>query len=230
MKRIGKDNDNRQQIKTYMVAGGVALIIAVIGYLILIAVQNAVLTRYDRTMVAVLLGDTPEGCPLDKAEYEWREIDSRVVPSDALSEADFDGRYIKTSLASGSVLTRSVTEYPSQNKEGGIEIGLTLKNLQAGANGMVRTGDYIDLYLVPPSGAVTGTYAEEGTNFENLEILPVNRHVFVTSARSDDGLELYKDDSVSATRLNMIVSPEDAEYVTYMMAVKNYSVWVTICR
>lgn len=229
MKRIGEDA--KQNIKGYVTAGVIALVIAFVGYLVLIAVQNAVLSRYETVQVAIAGNDTEKGYCLERMSIEWTTTDAKLVPADAItSEEDLKGRYLAHGILKGTVLTRSVT-MTDVSMASGIEVGLVVRNLQNGANGMVRTGDYIDLYLIPEGEAVDPyETAPEGLTFENRDSLPVSRHVFVTSARSDDGLELHGADTVSATRLSITVSPADAEYITRMIATKGYGVWVTIYR
>ena len=94
MKKIEKPKLKVKNISGYIIAGIIALLLAIIGYSILIAMENAVLGKYDKNDVYIAKEDIADGTQLTEDMFVKHSIDSAIIPTGAITDAaSFENTY-----------------------------------------------------------------------------------------------------------------------------------------
>ena len=168
MRKIRKERKNKNT-NAFVMAGVVALLFSAIGYGVMLAGENAVLGKYDRTSVYILKEDLKSGTQIDDknvSEYfNSKNIDTEIVPTNAITDLkQLDGTYIKQDTPKNSVITESMFQKMDEVIEGDKEIGINISSLAGSVNGILRASDYIDIYIIPKNYS---DYVGKDTNNEN---------------------------------------------------------------
>lgn len=134
--------------------------------------------------------------------FEERRVPIDWIPNGYISDKEsLYGMVLKTDLSSGTILTENmVREYQEYYKEyeNLTWIGVPIKELYKGVAGSIRSGDYIDIYIL---------CKEE----EMYHCNQIAKGVRVEAAYSEQGLEIKNDSPDGLSQL--IVIPMEQEQV-----------------
>ncbi len=208
MKKFKKQKKEKtnEKLKAFFITGAFTFIIAVVLYGILIFAENKVLGEYDKKTVYIAKTDIAEGSPLTPDLFELRLIDSSIVPSDAMSEiSGFNevilSYYADRSISKNNVLCAKDITLIAEKITGTHEIGISVGDASHIVNGIIRTSDLVDIYII--NGAE--------------ETAPVFKNVYVAKVFSG-GVMIPNDDTKSVVQsFNVLLSEEEANRLISLM-------------
>lgn len=178
MRKIGKGTTKTKGKNTnrFLIAGIIALIFALLSYSLMIALENIVLSKYDRVTVYTLKEDFAKGTQItDTSNFKKKTVDSAIVPEGALTSlSNIQGNYVKYDLPANTVVTNKMFQNIEDVVAGTNEIGIAMADLTGSVNGILRASDYIDIYIVPSNyneekNEATGTKEVESSAASQIE-------------------------------------------------------------
>ena len=249
MKKIEKPKVKVKNISGYIIAGIIALIIAIVGYSLLIAAENAVLGKYDKNDVYIAKEDIAEGTQLTEDMFVAHSIDSAVIPTGAITDVSaLANTYATINIPKNMVVTSDYVKNIKDAIVGDKEIGINTADLAGSVNGILRASDFIDIYIVPntfekdlqkqnaqvvmdngdgTTSVVTPTASATMTTVPDIE--PAYTRVYVNRVFNDEGNLIANNDVESlATRFNITLPAEDANYLISALQVSK--IYIVIDR
>lgn len=152
-----------KNLNGYLIAGVIALIVAIVGYVFLVASENAVLGKYDRTNVYIAKETIAKGTPLKDDMFKKKSIDTEIVPANAIRDiSQIKDTYVSSELPKNQVLTESNLVNIHDVVQGEKEVGLNIKDLAGSVNGVLRPSDYVDIYIIPKTYS---SHSEDSTTY-----------------------------------------------------------------
>ena len=234
MKKITKQNNNEKKLNSFIVAGIIALIVAILCYMVLLICEDRVINKYDRTTVYLAKTDIAKGTQVSEKDFKQKSIDTQIVPTDAIDDiSQISGTYVVNDIAKNSVVYAKQFEKVADAIDGTREVGVDTANLSASVNGVLRTSDFVDIYVFTDeeAQAVSGATMDQTEVVSNIvsEKSPTYSRVYVNSVFDDSGNIIKNDDDSSiAERFNIILDEDKADVL--VSALQTGTVYITICR
>lgn len=254
MKKISKEGKKiklGQKGKVFLIIGLIALLLSCGLYGMLIATENAVLGKYDKTTVYMANTDIAKGTQItEPTVFMTKSVDSTIVPSNAVTNLeDIKDSFALAFIPKNGILTINNFGALSDVEEGTREVGFEVDSIAGGVNGILRASDYIDIYVVDKDYTMNEeendtmwgiTYdkeermKEEGkasvsVSHEPKILEPTFKRIYVSKVFDKDGLQIQNSDTESATtNFNVVLDEEQANLL--LSAMQTGSVYVTLCR
>lgn len=126
---------------------------------------------------------------------------------------DIEHKYTLIDIEPNTVITTSMLG--KKNKSGQQLVGIACNNLSSSVNGIIRTSDYIDIYVL-----------SDETSFETIENQkPKFEKVYVEEAFNESGVSISNSDKDTiAKNFNLLVKDEQVEEI--VTAVANHPIYV----
>lgn len=204
----------------FLITFVLVLVVVVLGYTAMIKIETNVLSNYEKEAICVVTNDIAKGTVITEdnvSKYiDNKEIDKSITPSDAVVDvATLYDRALKIDVKAGTPLTESML-YSVDNilatMKNPKELSLSLSDLVQGVSGIIRTGDYIDVYILEKANT---SYSLSGaTEQSTYKPAPILSHVYVSGAFDSNGTEISNSDNVTACqRVNVIIEEESAQTI-----------------
>lgn len=186
--------------------GVVSLVLAFLVFSVLLMIQKSMYKEPIYEEVICVKNAVVENVIITEQNanqyFEERRVPTDWIPSNYISDKEsLYGMVLKTDLSSGTILTKNmVREYQEYYKEyeNLTWIGVPIKELYKGVAGSIRSGDYIDIYILRK---------EE----EIYDCSLIAKGVRVEAAYSEQGLEIKNDSPDGLSQL--IIIPMEQEQV-----------------
>ncbi|MFI3238269.1 MAG: SAF domain-containing protein [Lachnospiraceae bacterium] len=152
-----KDKEASQEsiLKRWLVVVCVAFTTAMIVFMMLLEVEQTVLSDYEKGSVVVATKEIEKGTVLT---YEnilqyitVKEIPLEIIPSSAVSVESLDGYIASVTIAEGVILSEGLVVAEDEIISGlqnPVIIGFSADDLYQVVGGVLRAGDYIQIYHV----------------------------------------------------------------------------------
>lgn len=229
----------KKNISALPIAFFVALVVGVLAYLAMLKIETNVLSGYERTKVYVSAQTIGEDMVLTQDNIPTyiveKTIDTDNLPAGAVTDVTtLIGKALKYDVTDNSVLTD--TMFYDVNKiyaqfTDPKEIGLNMSELSQAVSGIVRTGDYVDIYIFSDSNQsvvealrasnetqsgesqTTGRAGKDKTEGTSV-ITPMYKNVYVSKAFDSAGAQIANEDTTTTCqRINIVVNAEDASRI-----------------
>lgn len=197
-----------------------ALIVVALGYVAMIKTEENVLRNYEKEDVCIVTKEIAANTELTETnivEYvTTKTIDKSIVPEDAIKDvAALTGKSLRINVKPGTPLSDSMVYTVNEvyaNMKAPKELSLSMSDLVQGVSGIVRTGDYIDIYILqktPYSYSLSEAEMQQQINSSGEAIL---KHVYVSGAFNANGAIIPNfDRESSCQRINVVVEEEDTK-------------------
>lgn len=247
MKKIEKESKaSGAGHKIVFILGAISLVIAIIVYGGLIFAENAVLGKYDKTIVYVAKENIAKGSKVNEDLFETKQLDTAVVPENVLAVVDIDkvaDTYAVIDIGKGNIITKNLFASVLEEEKGTKMIGIPAESIADSVNGIVRTSDYIDIYLVSKEYdkdevVLTESYIEDisGNQYECErevfadDVTPLFEHIYVDGCFDANGVRIANEDAETcATSFNVVLEKEDADKIVSALA-SDWKIYITKCK
>lgn len=186
------------------------IIVTAALYVLLIFIEKSIVNADDKAQVYVTVKEVPDNLEISELNIaEYFKIEDRpesVIPDGCITQAEqLVGHITDRALLKNEIIT--VTSLSTQDERTKdiahpIEVSLNASNLSQFVGGVLRTGDYINIWSVK-SYTVNGETITETENICN--------HAYVTRTFSSSGEAAAEGDSDMATMIINIVIPAEQE-------------------
>lgn len=187
------------------IGGSIVVGLVVWGALLLAA--NSIINESKHIEVCVAKSDIPDGTKItieNAAQFiTTASISENQLPNGYIDNIDklngvFVGRdYLAREIITSNTLSseESMTKHISNP----IEVSVAVSSIDAAVGGILREGDYINIYSVNSSGI-------------NSEVNLITKNAYVTKALDSNGMEVKRGDTqLKATVINLIIPMEIEE-------------------
>lgn len=232
-KSKGSVNTN---FKMYMIAGVISVILAIGIFFFLTMSEKTILDGAEARTVFVAKEDIPSGTVLNNTKYfKQLTINEKAVPKNAITNLkDIKGNYALVNIGENTIITDAMTKSPKKDLAGDKMIGFSCGDLPTSVNGIIRTSDYIDIYILSDEDDSQnqtimtdekGNVVTENAEGFNTTARPAFTRVYVSSAFDENGkLIVNSDDTSIAKNFNIVVNEEDADII--VNAINNKSIYI----
>ena len=238
MKKIAKtDKNSEQRLNVFLITGVIALIVSILCYSLLLMGEDRVLGKYDKTEVYIAKSDIAKGTQVDEKDFKKKSIDTEIVPSGAITDiSTVDGTFVTYDIAKNSVIYDAEFQKIKDVVTGTREVGVDTANLSASVNGILRSSDFVDIYIFDSAEEVQQvsddtTVVDDSQPVSNslTTTTPTYSRVYVNKVFDSSGNVIANDDNTSiAERFNVTLEESDADYL--VSALQQGLVYVTICK
>lgn len=182
-----------------------AFLAAIIVYIILLNIETSALKAYEKDKVLIAQEDIPQGIVFkeDNLEkyFQEAEIDKTIIPQAAvINKEQLAGMLSAADIDKGSILTLSMLgEFQKviDTMKQPVLVGFKADDLYQVVSGILRTGDFIDIYTVNKD------MGEAYLNWENILVA----QVFDSSGNIIE----TKEQETPAARINILMEQENVE-------------------
>lgn len=239
-----------------LLIGILAIGLATGAYFLLLNQEKKALDMGDKASVYVLNEDIQVGTKITESNVIQKNLLAENVPASAvtLTAEDLNGsKYIMISANKNTVLTPDMLADVAEIGEK--EVGIATDSLASAINGILRSSDYVDIYVIPadydPSET---TYAEQeyevtdvnpetgetttrtettmvatGTVVKDYSIKPMFSHVYVSKVFDEDGALIPNSDTTSiVSNFNIVLNGEDADFL--IGSLQDATVYIVKCK
>ncbi len=193
-----------RRYKIWMRCGLAAFIMSGALFLVLLQMEKNALSGYEQGTVWVAAQPIPKGMELTEANLEqyvqtWL-VDVNCIPKAAVvATEELQGETARYGIDSGSILTAGMF-LPRQQALDGLEhpvvASIKAEDLQQAVGGVLRTGDYIDIYILKETG----------------ETILLWEKLYVQKSFDSSGNPISAEDSFSAaSRINLYLDSKDVQ-------------------
>jgi len=186
-------------------AVAMALISAVIIYVVMLNAEKNALSDYEKGTILTAHTVIPKGQEITEANYEYyimeKEIDKKLIPETAVQEEkDVIGLLPVAGIDAGAMLTRgmfeSFDEITGKMKEP-VVAGFKAEDLYQVVGGTLRAGDRIHIYTVDE---------------ETMEVSLIWQEIFVQQVFDASGNAIGNEDQITAAlRVNIFIEKDSSE-------------------
>ena len=173
MKKIETKKDTNKNKSGILVAGLVALVIALIGYGLLMIIENKIMAGYDKVDVYVFAQDYGKGTKVeDYSMFSVMTVEASTVPEGTIRDVEkIYNTYLAGNVKKNEMCMEEDFRVHKEDTDKVIELTFSAENMNGNLAGTLRTADCVDIYLIPDSiGDVYGSTIGTGQQFY-LEIL-----------------------------------------------------------
>ena len=187
-----------------------SVIVSAVLYALLIFVEKSIVDHEETKQVYVSVKEVPENLLITAENmgvyFTLTERPLSAVPDNAVENAaELYGKYTDRIIAGNEILTdKSFSGLDERTKgiEHPIEVSLNASNLSQMAGGVIRAGDYINIWAVKN----TNINGESVTESEKI-----CTHAYVTRTFTSSGEEAASDDKEKAALVINIIIPAEQE-------------------
>lgn len=187
-----------------------SVIVSAVLYALLIFVEKSIVDSEDTKQVYVSVKEVPENLLITAENiggyFALMERPLSAVPDNAVENAaELYGKYTGRMIDKNEILTgKSFSSLDERTKgiEHPIEVSLNASSLSQMAGGVIRAGDYINVWAVKS----TNINGESVTKTESI-----CTHAYVTRAFTSSGEEASGNDKDKATLVINIIIPAEQE-------------------
>lgn len=195
----------------------VAIIVAGVVYVSMLRMEVNILNDYEKVTVYTIASDIAKNTVITEDNtdmyFTTTEVEKSVLPADAIYNLeDIEGKAISFDATLGTILTRSMFYsindiYSKYNNPK--EIGLSMSDISQAVGGIIRTGDYVDVYILTKQNTSSLSSAELDT-YRPMKTAPIYSHVYVSKAFDSSGNVIENSDKTSVCqRINVIVGEDE---------------------
>lgn len=233
------DTDTAQKGKSVL-PGAIlmALIVAVVLYFVMINVEKNVLANYEKGQVIITGTAVPQNTLITEenagAYFKSAELDKNIIPDNAITDlAELYGKAPYFELAPKTALSsnmfKNIDEIAAGMKEPKL-MAISTDGVTRIVNGIIRSGDMVDIYIVEPSTegeqSEMGAETESGTGTETEpDEGPAYAGVYVQEAFDGAGVSIPNEDKTSLCQ-NINVLFEASKIHEYYEKAENATVYV----
>ena len=238
-KREKEVKEKNRNASALPIAFLIAIILAVLAYLAMLRVESNTLSNFTKSNIYVstqLVGENTVLNEQNASQYfEQKAVDALAVPADAVTDiSTLYGKAMRFDLGANTPVTMSMTY--DVNKiyaqfEDPKEIGLSVSDISQAVTGVVRSGDYVDIYIYSNerSGGISSLLEEDkeedDTDSPKLTTdtasrnkitatKPLYTNVYVSKAFDASGAIIPNDDkTTTCQRINIVLNTEDASKI-----------------
>lgn len=178
MKKSGKTKTSNKN-NTLLIAGVIAVLFSIVVYGILISAENSVLGKYDRTRVYVVASEEGigSGTQVTESDFVMQQMDTALVPANAITNlSEIENTFALYPLAQNTVITKEMFHDIDTELNGDKEIGISVSSLAGAVNGILRSSDYIDIYILAENKDGQTYNATDTTYVANDEVIPESEY------------------------------------------------------
>lgn len=221
MKKI-KENRNREKKSVnlgLLITFILALAVVALGYVAMIKTEQNILTNYEKSAVCVVVSDIARHDKFTEDNINSyvviKEIDKSIIPEGAITDlTELVGKSTRVELKVGTPITTTMLYEENElyaSMEEPKELALSASDLIQGVSGIIRTGDYIDVYLLSKSQTTYSLSDEQMQTFNTNTGEPILKHVYVSGAFDAAGKIIPNSDKTTACqRFNIVLDKKDA--------------------
>ena len=238
MKKVKKEKAGSS--KGYIIAAIIAIIIALGIWMVLVAVEDEVLSKYANNTYYAFNQDARVGTYIeDESFFTTVQLDQSAVPQNTVSNLeDIIGKYLIIDVKANQLVTDNLYEERIEGVDGTKVVSIQAAGMINASNGMIRRGDRVDMYFISPAYGeivkeaevtVDGvTWTEKTWEHETLH--PTYENVYIMETRNGDGIRISPEDKDSlATIFTITASPEMTDEIESMMAL-GYTLYMVKCK
>lgn len=222
MKKAKKNVSVNTKTKTIIVAGILSIILAVGSFFFLTMVEKVILNGATQSYVYVTKDEIKSGTILKESDFEKIVVSDQIVPTNAISDSkQAEGCYAEIDLGKGEILTTPKLKKVEDVIDGDKMVGISCDNLSTAVNGIIRTSDYIDIYVFSDDGTVNA----DGSGIAESS-KPAFANIYVLSAFDENGKIITNaDDTSIAKNFNVVINEADADKL--VNALSNNKIYIT---
>ncbi|MCR5431050.1 MAG: hypothetical protein K6E95_00665 [Lachnospiraceae bacterium] len=233
MEKIKKKSKERSA-KGYLVAGIIAIVLAVSIWGLLIFVEDSILSKHDTQVYLAFNTSLGKGTQIkDLSVFTTLNINKDVVPENCVLDADsLLGKYVLSDVSERTLCTTDRFGDLPLKDEDSRTLSIRVEDISQAVNGRLRASDKIDLYLIPTSYKEETQTTEEDGNEEKAAVFTALSETYaglVLDAVYDaDGIVIPNDDTIRlATSFDITVNEKDADKIISMLSL-GYRVWIDL--
>ena len=198
MKKVKKEKAGSS--KGYLIAGVIALMLAIIIYGLMVVAEDTVLSKYANTEYIAFNQPIKAGTYVaDNTMFKIVRLDQTQVPENIIGKLDdVIGKYLTTDVYENTLATTNLFEERVDGVDGNKILSIAVDGSLSAVNGMIRAGDRVDMYWISPNyGEIVKeqtitmdgvTWVEKSFSYDQLE--PTYKNVYILEARNADGLRV----------------------------------------
>ena len=227
MKQIKKADSKASKVNGFLIAGIVALIVTIVGYGLLIFIENKVLGGYNLVDVYVFAEDYGKGSVITGNEFTKMSIDMSIVPDGTITDIEsLKGKYLSSGVKKNQICMADDFIVKTDDAERYLELTFTTANMNNNLTGTLRASDYIDIYFIPNGlGEQFDTAVFTGENFY-LQMLQNRLEEMLISYEEGVGNVIdekeYYDIKTILNRIRELKGNKDAETSDYTTLFTEY--------
>lgn len=199
-----KRQDGRKWYKIWMKCALLALVCSVSLFLIMLRMEQAALSSYEKGTVWVAAKEIPKGLTLEEGNWQeylaQRQMDRNIIPDAGITGTEaVVGHAAVYSIEPGTVLTGGMFESPQEilkQIEEPVVAGFKVEDLYQMVGGVLRPGDRIHIFSLNETGEVKSVW-------ENLYV----QQAFDSNGNSVD----VGDRTTAVSRINIYIDRDDVE-------------------
>lgn len=207
-----------KKVPAILAGGAVAIIFAVIAYWILLSVETASLSKYEKKTVYILNQNITKGKQITEPNiFSTKNVDASIVPEDAITSiSSIKDTYAVCNLSANTVLTKGMFADIDEAENGDREIGFEISGLSGSINGTLRASDFIDMYIY------------NSDDNKKSDATPTYSKVYISAVYTADGVKIANNDTTSlAARFTIVVPKEEADKIINAYASSNTVIMAT---
>ena len=206
---------------------GISAFVAFLMFIGTTIIQSSILNQEDTQQVYKVAKDIKVGTKITEKNIDslfvLSDVQVSLIPENYVTKSeDIVGKFVNREYKVNDVITTDgVTDTERLYKdsiENPIEIAFSVESLGAGVSGVIREGDYINIYGLRKKEDINAALAMSGYSMETLYEVDSDftfKHVYVTKALDGNGVEVKpgtndeeeeSSEATSTTLFNVIIS------------------------
>lgn len=152
MKKIGSNKKDNNRSSGFLIAGAIGLILALVGYGLLMIVQNKILGGYNKVDVFVYSQDYGKGTQTVQEMFSVMTVEAETVPEGVLRDlSTVDKNYLAVNVKKNEMCMIEDFRQHMEDTDRVMELTFTAGNMNGNLAGNLRASDYVDIYFIPTS-------------------------------------------------------------------------------
>lgn len=195
----------------------ISIIVAGVVYVSLLRMEANILSDYEKVTIYTVASDIAKNTVITKENigmyFTTTEVERTILPADVIYNLeDIERKAISFNATPGTILTQSMFYsindiYGKYNNPK--EIGLSMSDISQAVGGIIRTGDYVDIYILTKQNTSSLSSAELDA-YRPMKTTPIYSHVYVSKAFDSSGNVIENSDKTSVCqRINVIVGEDE---------------------
>lgn len=212
-----QERNRRNNIRRITVSGLVALIL----FIALTIIQSSILNQEEKKVVIQVISDISSGTKITDENFNsyfgTREVAISLIPEDYITDREvIINKFVNRNYKAKDIITTDgitdTEELYTKNIVKPTEISFATDSLSTAVAGILREGDYINIY---------GIRRQDDSDLLEVDETFTFKHVYVVKAFDGSGNRILNDNTdevVQATMFSLILDEDDVELFNEMVS------------
>lgn len=184
----------------------ISIALALILFISLLVIESKMLGAYQKSTVIIAKCTIPKSTQISQNNidlyFSEKEIESNIIPPSAVVDKEYLlGKVVSYNIMQGEIIVNN--RFSDENKylkniKTPVEVGINVSESSQIAGGIIRKGDFINIYVVDSSSKDSSV---------------VLKNIYVSKAFDKNGLEITDSGSdVQSLSLNLFIDSSEEQY------------------